>query len=313
MPQIPLFLITGYLGAGKTTLLKNIINRQADNRKIAVVQNEFAPSGVDGMELKRTGKPFKILELNRGSVFCICLFADFYRLLSALIDEYKPDVVIVEVTGLADPIAVAQLLETPELKARVYLKHVWCVVDVAAYSRYARKIKQVIHQILVADTILLNKCDRAAPDEIELVKKETIALNPFAAVETVSFAGTNPDNIFDAQFSASVAGRVGQETPCPRPPVETAVLRQAGATTRQALETFIGKYAATVWRLKGFVRCREGNVSVQLVFGDLKITGAGDYDGPTEIVALGDEFDAKTMHEDFARLFPPFLATCIEI
>ena len=303
MAQIPLFLVTGWLGSGKTTLLKNFLNRHAADRKIAVVQNEFAPSGIDGIELKRTGKPFKILELNRGSVFCVCLFSDFCRSLGVLIDEYKPAAVVVEATGLADPIALAQLLETPALKERLYLRHVWCLVDVSSYLKFARAVKQVTHQIRVADTILLNKCDQAAPGEIELVKKEIIFLNPFAVVESTSFAGTKLDNIFDKPVSLPAAGRLVDEKPVPRPPVETVVLRHAGLTTRKALETFAGKYASKVWRLKGFVRCREGNVSVQLVFGDLKITTAADYAGPTEIVALGDEFDAKMMRADFRRLF----------
>jgi G3E family GTPase len=302
MAQVPFFLITGWLGAGKTTLLKNILNRHAGGRKIAVVQNEFAPSGVDGVELRRTGRPFRMLELNRGSVFCICLFSDFRRSLSALIDEYAPDAVAVEATGLADPIALAQLLETPELKKRVYLQQVWCVVDLAAYSGFARGIRQVEHQIRVADTVLLNKCDLAAPAEIERVKKEISVLNPFARVEPVSFAGINLDDIFEKRPALPAAGRIGAREPEPRPPVETAVLRHAGTTTRKALQIFIDKYAPRVWRLKGFVRCREGNVSVQLSHGTFRIAAAAGYDGPTEITAVGGGFAAGTMRADFAEI-----------
>ncbi len=303
MAQIPFFLITGWLGAGKTTLLKNILNRHADGRKIAVVQNEFAPSGVDGIELRRTGRPFRMLELNRGSVFCVCLFSDFCRSLSALIDEYEPDAVFVEATGLADPIALAQLLETPELKKRVYLKHVWCVVDIASYSRFARNIRQVEHQIRVADTVLLNKCDQAVPAEIKRLKNEIAVLNPFARVEPVSFGGINLDDIFEKSPTSPVAGRTGTRNPKPRPPVATVVLRHTGTTIREALQTFLDEYAPKVWRLKGFVHCREGNVSVQLSHGALQIAGAADYDGPTEITAVGVGFDAETMRADFAEIF----------
>jgi len=303
MAQVPFFLITGWLGAGKTTLLKNILNRHAADRKIAVVQNEFAPSGVDGVELRRTGRPFRMLELNRGSVFCVCLFSDFCRSLSALLDEYGPDAVFVEATGLADPIALAQLLETPELKKRVYLKHVWCVVDLAAYSRFARKIRQVEHQIRVADTVLLNKCDQAVPDEIRRIKNEIAVLNPFARVEPVSFGGINLDDIFERSPASPAAGRTGTRKPEPRPAVETAVLRHAGTTTRKALQTFLDEYAPKVWRLKGFVNCREGNVSVQLSHGALQIAGAAGYEGPTEITAVGVGFDAETMRSDFGEIF----------
>ena len=305
MAQIPFFLATGWLGSGKTTFLKNLLNRHAAEHKILVVQNEFAPSGVDGIELRRTGKPFRILELNRGSVFCVCLFSDFCRALSAMTDEYRPDAVVLEATGLADPIAVAQLLETPALKERLFLKHIWCLVDASAYLKYARAVRQVTHQVRVADTVLLNKSDCATDADIELVKKEIMVLNPFARVETTSFAGTNLEDIFETQSFSTNAGRVAGTKPGPRPPVATAVLRHTGLTTRLALEAFADKYAAKVWRMKGFVRGREGSVSIQLIFGNLKIAEAADYEGPSEITALGEEFDVTTMRLDFERLFQP--------
>ena len=69
---IPFYLITGFLGSGKTTLLKYLLNHVGSRYRIAVIQNEFAPTGMDGMELKRESPDFKLLEINNGSVFCVC-------------------------------------------------------------------------------------------------------------------------------------------------------------------------------------------------------------------------------------------------
>ena len=74
--KIPLILITGFLGSGKTSLLKQILRETGSEKRIAIVQNEFAPGRVDSNELQSTGFPFDLLEVNNGSVFCACLLDD---------------------------------------------------------------------------------------------------------------------------------------------------------------------------------------------------------------------------------------------
>jgi len=304
MAQIPFFLITGYLGSGKTTLLKNILYRHADGQKIAVVQNEFAASGVDGTELRNTGKKFKMLELNRGSIFCVCLFSDFRRSLVAMIDEYKPDAVVVEATGLADPIALAQLLETPDLKERIYLKHIWCLVDPCAYLRFVGRITQAVHQIRAADTILLNKSDLAGAAELAEAKKRLAELNPSARIEQTSHAATDLQNLFELRSGLLERnGELIPETPCARPRIETAVLRNGKAAARPDLEKFVGKYAPRAWRIKGYVKCREGAFSIQASFGKLETTKLPGYEGASELVVLGGKFDPAELRRDFELMF----------
>lgn len=96
MNKIPFYLVTGFLGSGKITLLKRIINDHADSMKLAVIQNEFAPASVDGTDLRQTHKPFEMLEINKGSVFCVCLLSGFIKSLSVFIDSYTPDAVFLE-------------------------------------------------------------------------------------------------------------------------------------------------------------------------------------------------------------------------
>jgi G3E family GTPase len=72
MTQIPFFLVTGFLGSGKTTFLKSALEK-LPKKKVAIIQNEFAPASIDGTELKRQDGNYKTLEINNGSVFCVCL------------------------------------------------------------------------------------------------------------------------------------------------------------------------------------------------------------------------------------------------
>ena len=108
--MIPFYIVTGWLGSGKTTLLKNILSKYGNKTRIAVIQNEFAPTGVDGKELKDTGQPFELIEVNNGSVFCVCQLDNFTEALDKLALDYNPDVIFLESSGLADPISIAEIL-----------------------------------------------------------------------------------------------------------------------------------------------------------------------------------------------------------
>ena len=142
MKTIPFFLVAGFLGSGKTTLLKHFLNTYADNKRIVVIQNEFASANIDSKELKNTGKSFKLYEMNRGSVFCVCLISDFKNVLVELVDSYNPDAIVLEASGLADPIAIAQFLQAEELRHRLFLAHIWSIVDAEKFLQIVKVVKK---------------------------------------------------------------------------------------------------------------------------------------------------------------------------
>jgi len=193
---IPFYLVTGYLGSGKTTLLKRFLERHADRRRIAVVQNEFASAGIDGNDLRQTGKPFELLEVDRGSVFCVCLMADFVSSLEALLDQAQPDAVVLEASGLADPIAIAQLLTDPRLASRLYLAHSWCVVDASTFPKLEPVMARVAHQVRVADTVVLNKTDLATTEALDQTRSRCPQLNPLAQMAETSYCSLDLDEAF---------------------------------------------------------------------------------------------------------------------
>ena len=110
MSKIPFHIISGFLGSGKTTFLKRILEQYSGEKKIGIIQNEFAPANIDGVELRKSGKDFNLLEINNGSVFCVCLLGDFVSSLEKFVDEYHPDDIIIEASGLSDTTSISEII-----------------------------------------------------------------------------------------------------------------------------------------------------------------------------------------------------------
>ena len=97
--KIPTIILTGFLGAGKTTLLNRLIDYYQSTRTVLLI-NEFGQVGIDG-QLLAAGNYQKI-ELNKGSLFCICVRTDFIDEVERIATEMRPELLIIEATGLAD-------------------------------------------------------------------------------------------------------------------------------------------------------------------------------------------------------------------
>lgn len=303
MNQIPLFLVTGFLGSGKTTFLKRILNQYADSYRLAVIQNEFAPGNADGKELRQTGKTFQMLEINRGSVFCVCLLSDFTRSLKQLAETYQPDAVFLEATGLADPIAIAEMMTSPDISQCMYLKEIWCVVDASTFLQMEASFNRIQHQVRIADTVLLNKVDLAD----ELVPKVTsriYALNPFAKIIETRYCETDIDHIFDASQSSPVALEQREKNAdfesSGRPSIQSAVIKTTRKVSSNDWEAFIKRLPASILRIKGYVQLdNQKTINIQGCFGDIQSREMDEYHGPTELIVLGDDFDARQLRETF--------------
>lgn len=101
-----LYLITGFLGAGKTIFLKQFM-KQFSSERMHIIVNEFGKEGIDGELLSELG--IALDEINNGSIFCSCRLDKFENVLQQVLQE-KPDVIIVEASGLSDPTNVKKIL-----------------------------------------------------------------------------------------------------------------------------------------------------------------------------------------------------------
>ncbi|WP_031292767.1 CobW family GTP-binding protein [Leptolyngbya sp. Heron Island J] len=154
---LPVTIITGFLGSGKTTLLNHILTNQ-DGLKTAVLVNEFGEVGIDNDLLVTTGDD-TMVELNNGCICCTInndLLEAVYKILER---RDKIDYLVVETTGLADPLPVALTFLGTELRDLTRLDSIVTLVDAENYSVDLFNSQAAYNQIAYGDIILLNKTD----------------------------------------------------------------------------------------------------------------------------------------------------------
>ncbi len=289
MQKIPFHIISGFLGSGKTTFLKRIIEKYAGETKIGIIQNEFAPANIDGAELKKSGKDFSLLEINNGSVFCVCLLGNFVRSLENFIDEYKPDIVIIEASGLSDTTSIAEVVSAGTLSEKIYLASNWCVVDAQNFAKVGLMKQRVSHQIRMADVVVINKTDLAETSLVD-IRSEIKKANPFAEIRESTFCNID----FELGNSAINKYYFGEVKTMPRPEINSMVIKSGRKISRHSLEIFLKEWASKAYRIKGFVNLKEGKTAaIQCTFDSVQIIEIENTFHPTEIVALSNQFNLK--------------------
>ena len=182
MTKIDIF--SGFLGAGKTTLIKKLIKEAYAGEKLVLIENEFGEIGIDGGFLQDAG--IEITEMNSGCI-CCSLVGDFSKALAKVLDEFHPDRVIIEPSGvgkLSDVIKAVQSVETEDATLNCFTT----VADVNKCKMYMKNFGEFYNdQIANASCIVLSHTDVAkahkAEETVELIRKHnadaTIVTTPW--------------------------------------------------------------------------------------------------------------------------------------
>jgi len=193
--QIPVTVLTGYLGAGKTTLLNRILSEN-HGKRYAVIVNEFGEIGIDNDLIVESDE--EIYEMNNGCV-CCTVRGDLIRVVEGLMRRPgRFDAIVVETTGLADPVPVAQtFFMDDDVRSKTRLDAVVALVDAKHLPLRLKDSKEAEDQIAFADVVVLNKTDLVTPEELAKVEATIRAINPAARIHRTTRAGVALSEVLD--------------------------------------------------------------------------------------------------------------------
>lgn len=251
--RIPVSVIGGFLGAGKTTLVNHLVS--SGHRKFGIIVNEFGETGIDGSLIENVDTD-GIAELSNGCLCCVGredLVSALFKIISR---KDQPEYILIELSGLADPVPVAQTVMDPFARTKFELDGIIGVAD-------ARNLEQTLHdgpegaiQLAYASTVVLNKTDLATPEQVAEAENLIRKINPLSEIYSTTQSRVDPEELLYLRaFDLDWKPQCHQHLHMPN--VQTFTLTTDRLLERQKVNEFIDQYLISrpdaVFRAKGFL------------------------------------------------------------
>ena len=189
-------IFSGFLGAGKTTLIKKLIRESFQGQQVVLIENEFGEIGIDGGFLEESG--IKINELNAGCI-CCSLVGDFREALRKVVDQYHPDRILIEPSGVGKLSDVTRAVEAVAEHLDVELSSFVTVADVNKVKLYMKNFGEFYNdQVSHASCILLSRTRGADAGKVAAAVALLREKNPTATIVTTPWDDLTGGQILEA-------------------------------------------------------------------------------------------------------------------
>lgn len=310
--RIPVTVVGGFLGAGKTTLVNHLI--KTGGKRFGVIVNEFGDINVDGalienLEADEDG----VTEFSNGCLCCVGRDDLAEAMIKLAMRKNPPEHLLIELSGLADPVPVAQTVLDPQLRGLFDLDSIIGVADARNLERTLSDVPEGAVQLAYASNIVLNKTDLADNAQLETARGLLRGLNPLAhQTETQNASVDAPAMLEQNAFETDWKPR--NYTHEHAAGVTSFTLHHSEPLDVIAWNTFMEELIisrpGSVFRAKGFLAFKQiaDEIVFQAVREIVKVTKTDTrHEGRSSLVVIGRGLDETEYREAFAKLHVPLI------
>ena len=306
--MITSFVITGFLGVGKTTLLINTIKNYFQDKKVAIIVNEFGEVGVDGTILKNVHS--EVLEISEG---CICckLSEEFEKGVMEIIHSYNPEIIFVETSGTSEPFPIFMSLQN----LGILVDGVICVIDAKNFDSY-KDHSTAKYQIGGSNILVLNKIDLVTEEELKRVEKEVREIKEKYNVKNMLTGkpifknyiilktkfGLLPKEIFTGVLDIEKIEINPEQNILPsnhlqKDSFSEKIVYLPESVKFSYIEKMLSNLPDNIYRVKGIVKFEDipNPLIVNYSFGDLSFEELPDYKGKSFLVFIGSNLEQQKL------------------
>ena len=301
--MIKVDVISGFLGSGKTTLVKKLL-RVHQKEKVVLIENEFGDIGIDGDLMEREG--FEVFEISSGCICCI-MQKDFVQMLARIIEEFHPERIIIEPTGISILSEIIDILRNPEFASHLQINSLVTVVDSVNYLQQCEVFGEFFEdQITNASVLTLSKSQLV---DGETIAKIMISLKDFNQdAEIISkpwdvLGQEEFEHLLDAQGDLDFSDILHTDyKPCSENEFEALALKTSRAFSQEELERCLSLLSqpqyGQVLRGKGFLKSPQGFLDFSYTNGQFMVS-ASKFKSSGKLCLIGKNLKEKDIKDLF--------------
>jgi G3E family GTPase len=261
--MIKVDVISGFLGSGKTTLVQKLLCVH-QKEKVVLIENEFGDIGIDGELIEREG--FEVFEISSGCICCI-MQKDFVQMLARIIDEFNPQRIIIEPTGISILSEIIDILRKPEFASLLQINSLVTVVDSVNYLQQCEVFGEFFEdQITNASVLTISKSQLVDSKNVDKIITSLKEFNQDAEIISIPWDSLGPselESLLNSTEDLDLSEILHTDyKPCSENEFEALAIKTSRAYSREELEQILTYLSQSqygqVLRGKGFLKSTQG-------------------------------------------------------